>query len=82
MQIQDRVVVVISKQTGVDIEKIKLTDRLKEDLDSDSLDSIELTLDLEDAFGIHITDEEAEEVKTVGQVIEFITKKLGEKKDR
>jgi acyl carrier protein len=75
---------------AVDFEKIKdiVTDKLpcdresikKEstftDLGADSLDSVELIMGFEEEFGIEIPDEEAEQIKTVGDAVDFIEKKL------
>ena len=46
--------------------------RFKEDLEADSLDLVELVMELEDRYGIRITDEEAERIETVGQAIDFV----------
>ena len=50
--------------------------RLIEDLDGDSLDHIELIMELEKEFGVEISDEEADPCKTVKQVIELVEKKI------
>ena len=47
-----------------------------EDLGADSLDTVELTMSLEDEFGIEIPDEDAEKVKTVKDVIEYVDSKV------
>lgn len=59
----------------LDLERaVKETDLLKEDLDMDSLDQVELIMDMEKEFKINLPDEEAAEVHTVGQMIDLITK--------
>jgi acyl carrier protein len=50
-----------------------------EDLGADSLDIVELIMEFEDEFGIEIPDEEAEEIRTVGEAINAIAKKLEKK---
>jgi acyl carrier protein len=51
--------------------------RFKEDLKADSLDCLELVMEIEDGFGMSITDEEAERCETIGQAIELIRQKVG-----
>ena len=55
--------------------------RFKEDLDADSLDLVEAIMGVEEAFDISITEEDLEDVKTVGQLIDLIQRKLAEKGD-
>jgi len=58
-----------------DAEKIKPDTRFKEDLNIDSLDALELMMELEGAFGLEIPDEEAEKMLVVGDVIDYLEKK-------
>jgi acyl carrier protein len=53
-------------------EDITATTRLAEDLGVDSVTAVELLIDIEDSFGVIVTDEEAAHLSTVGQVAEFI----------
>lgn len=64
----------ISKELNISPEKIKTESKLSEDLDVDSLDAIELIMTLEEEFGISIPDNEAQNFKTVGDIITFIEK--------
>jgi acyl carrier protein len=61
---------------GIDASTVVPEARITEDLDLDSLDVAELTLGLEERFGIEIPDEEAEELSTVGEVVTLIDNKL------
>lgn len=57
--------------------KISESARFKEDFGADSLDTVEITMDLETAFNIEISDEDAEKLLTVGNVIEYIKEQKG-----
>ncbi|MCR5611457.1 MAG: acyl carrier protein [Clostridiales bacterium] len=62
----------ISVQLNVPEENITPETRFVEDLKADSLDLVELVMDLEERYGVEIPDEQLAEVKTVGQIIEII----------
>lgn len=61
---------------GLDVTKVSPEAELLRDLDLDSLDTVELTLGLEKAFGIEIPDEELEELHTVSDAIDLIEAKV------
>lgn len=67
---------VIADQAGCAIEQAGDDQHLEHDLDFDSLDRYELTLGLEDEFGIVIPDEEASPLKTVGEVLALVERKV------
>jgi acyl carrier protein len=62
----------LSDELGIDASQIDEQSRFKEDLEADSLDLVELVVELEDRYGLRITDEQAEQIKTVGQAIDFV----------
>ena len=71
-EIETQVIDVVSKQLGVDKSEIKLESSFANDLNADSLDSVELVMNLEDDFSVTIPEEEAEAIQTVGKAVDFI----------
>lgn len=67
---------ILVEQLGVPEEAITLEASFQEDLDADSLDLVQLIMELEDKFGIKISDEEAEGILTVGDAVEFIASRI------
>jgi len=78
-EIEEKVKKIIAEKYGVDPSELKPETRFIEDLGADSLSTIELVAELEDAFQIEIPDEDAEKNQTVGQAVEYIIKRLKEK---
>ena len=72
LSIQDRVVKIVCDQMGVAPDKVARETSFINDLGADSLDTVELVMELEDEFEISIPDEEAEKIQTVGQAIDYI----------
>jgi len=62
----------LAKQLGIDKNKITMESRMLEDLGADSLDFAELLIALEDEFGVTISDQDALNLKTVGDVVKFV----------
>ncbi|MFG0257760.1 MAG: acyl carrier protein [Phycisphaerales bacterium JB043] len=71
-EIEAKVTEIVSKQMGVDESKISRETSFVNDLNADSLDTVELVMELEDEFETSIPDEDAEKIQTVGQAIDFI----------
>jgi acyl carrier protein len=63
---------IISDQLGVKMEIIKLESSFKDDFDADSLDMVDLTMEIEDEFAIEISDKVAATLQTVGDVVKYI----------
>eukprot|EP00922_Rhytidocystis_sp_ex-Travisia-forbesii_P021864 GHVS01032023.1.p1 GENE.GHVS01032023.1~~GHVS01032023.1.p1 ORF type:complete len:178 (+),score=51.61 GHVS01032023.1:136-669(+) len=70
----DDVQAVVIEQLGVDKEKVQPESNFIKDLGADSLDSVELVMALEEKFGVDIPDEEATNIKTVQQAVDYIEK--------
>ena len=71
-EVYERVKEVLSEQLGVEENDINDEASFQEDLDADSLDLVELIMELEDQFGVKIPDEEAQGIKTVNQAVDYI----------
>ncbi len=78
-EIEVKVIDIVSKQLNVEREKIKRETNFIADLNADSLDVVEMVMQLEDAFDTKIPDEQAEKLTTVGHAIEFIRTNLASK---
>jgi acyl carrier protein len=72
-EIQAKVVQIISEQLGKDESEITMSSNFIEDLDADSLDTVELVMALEEQFEVDIPDEAAEKITTVQSAVDFIT---------
>jgi acyl carrier protein len=70
--IQNKVIEIISEQMGVDKSEITRDTSFINDLNADSLDTVELVMEFEDEFDMSIPDEEAEKIQTVGAAIDYI----------
>ncbi len=71
------VIDIVVEQLGVDAADVGLDKSFIEDLNADSLDLTELIMTFEERFGFEISEEDAEKLKTVGDVVEYIKKKKG-----
>jgi len=67
---------IIEDLLGVDEDKITPEARLREDLEADSLDLVELIMAFEDKFGEEISDEEAQQITTIGEAVKFVEDRM------
>ena len=72
-EIEEKVISIVAEQMGVDKSEINRETNFVNDLNADSLDTVELVMEFEDEFETSIPDEQAEKIQTVGQAIEFIS---------
>jgi acyl carrier protein len=70
--IENKVIEIISEQVGVDKSEITRETSFINDLNADSLDTVELVMEFEDEFDMSIPDEDAEKIQTVGAAIDYI----------
>ena len=80
MAVADKVKSIIVEQLGVDEEEVTPDASFVDDLGADSLDTVELVMAFEEAFGIEIPDEDAEKISTVKAAIDYIEKNASAKK--
>ncbi len=70
--IEDKVMDIVAEQLGVDRDKISMSSHFVNDLGADSLDNVELVMELEEEFDINIPDDAAEKIQTVGEAVAYI----------
>ena len=70
--VEERVIDIVAEQLGASKEQITRDTSFVNDLGADSLDIVELVMELEEEFDTNIPDNEAEKIQTVGQAIEYI----------
>ncbi|HAZ15613.1 MAG: acyl carrier protein [Chlamydiae bacterium GWC2_50_10] len=75
--LEKEVIDIVVEQLGIDGSDVSLEKSFVEDLNADSLDLTELIMTFEERFGFEISEEEAEKLKTVGDVVDYIKKKKG-----
>lgn len=78
-EIEEKVIQIVSEQLSVDKNEISRETSFVNDLNADSLDTVELVMELEDEFNMTIPDEEAEKLKTVGEAVDYIQKHVSDK---
>lgn len=70
----EKICEIIAKQLDLDASIITMDSRLIEDLHADSLDIVELIMDMEQEFDVEIPDEELPKIQTVGDIVKFLSK--------
>jgi acyl carrier protein len=78
-KVEERVIEIVCENLGVNKEQVTRNTAFIEDVGADSLDIVELVMELEEEFEITIPDEQAEKIKTVGEAIDYIEKEMGKK---
>jgi acyl carrier protein len=71
-EVETKIIEIVSEQMGVDKSEITRDTSFINDLNADSLDTVELVMEFEDEFDMSIPDEEAEKIQTVGAAIDYI----------
>ena len=72
--VESKIIDIISEQMGVDKSEVSRETSFINDLNADSLDTVELVMEFEDEFDLSIPDEEAEKIQTVGAAVDYIVK--------
>lgn len=72
MTVLENVQSIISKTLNLNPEEIKLESNLADDLGADSIDAVEIVMDLEETFNITLSDEQTENIKTVADLVNYI----------
>lgn len=75
MTLEEKVINLVMEQLDVTKEECVLEASFIDDLGADSLDLVELIMEMEEKFGVEIADEELEKIRTIKDIIEFLTKK-------
>lgn len=75
-QIEAKVYKIVAEKLNIEEKNVSAASRFQEDLGADSLDIVELLMEIEEEFGVSISDEESEQLKTVGDASKFISSKL------
>lgn len=71
-EVEAKVIEIVAEQMGVDKGEVSRDTSFANDLNADSLDTVELVMEFEDEFDTSIPDDQAEKIQTVGQAIEYI----------
>lgn len=72
MEIQDKVIKIVSEATKVDASNIKAETNFIDDLNLDSLDMVEMMMKMEEEFGVEIPEDKTEDLKTINDVTNFL----------
>ncbi len=76
-EIEAKVIDIVAEQMGIDKGEITRDTSFTNDLNADSLDTVELVMEFEDEFETSIPDEQAEKIQTIGQAIDYIKQSIG-----
>ncbi|WP_038057783.1 acyl carrier protein [Thermodesulfobacterium hydrogeniphilum] len=78
MSVEEKVIDIIAQKLNLSKDQIKPEASFVEDLGADSLDLVELVMAMEEAFGMEVPDEDAEKLRTVKDVIDYVKSKIGD----
>lgn len=78
MSIEEKVVEIIAQKLNLSKDQVKPEASFVDDLGADSLDLVELVMAMEEAFGMEVPDEDAEKLRTVKDVIDYVKSRIGE----
>lgn len=76
MDVYETVKRIITERLDIEEDKITYSASFKDDLGADSLDLVELVMELEDEFGVEVDDEDADEIVTVGDAVAYMARVL------
>ena len=79
MSVEQKVIEIVCEHLAVNKEQVTRSTNFIEDIGADSLDIVELIMELEEEFDIQIPDDQAEKIKTVGEAIDYIQKEIDKK---
>lgn len=71
-EVMEKIVNLVADRFEIEKDQIQASTSFKDDLDADSIDLVEFVLELEDEFGNEISDDDAAEIKTVGEAVKYI----------
>ncbi len=75
-KIEEKVIEIVCKQLAAEKSKVKPETYFVNDLGADSLDTVELVMEVEETFGISVPDEDATKIQTVKDIVDYIEKRL------
>ena len=78
--VEERVIGIVCENLGVNKEQVTRSTSFTEDMGADSLDIVELVMELEEEFEITIPDDEAERIRTVGEAIEYVEREVASRR--
>lgn len=82
MSVEQRVIEIVCEHLAVSKETVTRNTAFIEDIGADSLDIVELVMELEEEFDIQIPDDQAEKIKTVGEAVDYIEKAIKDKQQQ
>ena len=75
-QLEVKLIKIVAEKLNIEEKNVTTASRFQEDLGADSLDIVELLMEIEEEFGVNISDDESERLRTVGDAVKFISAKL------